>query len=94
MPTDIADQFDYERCPKHPARQVVNSGEAAKRWCAECIEQHKQNYADRMTARDKEIRNDPSKGFWGSDMDKCAASGLPLNRPNFDAFKSFKGKDE
>lgn len=87
-------QFDYERCPKHPKRAVVDSSICTTRFCAECIEKHKQNYVDRMIARDKEIHHDPSKGFDGPRMDRCAASGMPLDRPNFDAFSGFKGRND
>ncbi len=37
----------YEFCPNHPDRRVVDSGVCTKRFCAECIEQHQQTWANR-----------------------------------------------
>lgn len=36
----------YEQCPKHPDRPVVDSNVCTLRHCAECVQEHQQNWAD------------------------------------------------
>ena len=42
----MSEHPNYDRCPKHPDRLVVDSNVCTKRYCSECIEDHLRNYAD------------------------------------------------
>ena len=50
---------EYEMCPKHPDRPVVDRHVCTRRFCAECIEDHQIAYIDWAIERDRDWMNHP-----------------------------------
>lgn len=67
----------YEQCPKHPERPVVDSSVCTLRFCAECIERHKQDYADQRS----EPRYDDHRMAGGILYTRTSAGWTPNEQP-------------